>query len=64
MLSVGAKALTSQATNALFPKKKNTGVVNLTSLSETMVYAEVFNMMDEPENNVRKTIKMNGYVDV
>ena len=60
MLSGCAKALPAQTKNALFPKKQNTGVVDLTRLSATMVYAEVFNMMVEPENYVGKTIKMNG----
>ncbi len=34
--------------------------VDLTTLSSTMVYAEVFNMMVEPENYVGKTIKAKG----
>ena len=34
--------------------------VDLTSLSSTMVYSEVYNMMYEPDNYIGKTIKMNG----
>ena len=34
--------------------------VDLTSLSSTMVYSEVYNMMYEPDNYIGKTIKMDG----
>lgn len=34
--------------------------VDLTALSATMVYSEVFNMMVSPENYIGKTIKMAG----
>lgn len=34
--------------------------VDLTSLSSTMVYSEVYNMMYEPETYIGKTIKMDG----
>ncbi len=34
--------------------------VDLTALSSTMVYAEVYNMMSYPENYIGKTIKMEG----
>lgn len=34
--------------------------VDLTSLSSTMVYSEVYNMMSEPKNYIGKKIKMNG----
>ncbi|MCR4926371.1 MAG: hypothetical protein K5927_00175 [Lachnospiraceae bacterium] len=34
--------------------------VDLTKLSSTMVYAEVYNMMTEPEKYVGKMVKMNG----
>ncbi len=36
------------------------GIVDLTQLSSTMVYAEVSNMMMTPEDYIGKTIKMNG----
>lgn len=40
---------------------KDPGVdVDLTALSSTMVYAEVYNMMVSPENYVGKTVKMSG----
>ena len=35
-------------------------VVDLTALSSTMVYAEVFAMMSSPEDYVGKTVKMQG----
>ncbi len=34
--------------------------IDLTQLSSTMVYSEVFNMMYYPEEYVGKTVKMNG----
>jgi hypothetical protein len=34
--------------------------VDLTALSSTMVYGEVFNMMQNPDDYVGKTIKANG----
>ncbi len=34
--------------------------VDLTALSSTMVYAEVYNMMVTPENYIGKTVKMDG----
>lgn len=34
--------------------------VDLTKLSSTLVYAEVFNMLYSPEDYVGKTVKMNG----
>ena len=34
--------------------------VDLTALSSTMVYAEVYNMMAAPEDYIGKTVKMNG----
>lgn len=34
--------------------------VDLTALSSTMVYAEVYNMMMEPESYVGKTVKVRG----
>lgn len=36
------------------------GFVDLTTLSSTMVYAEVFAMMSSPEDYVGKTVKMQG----
>lgn len=34
--------------------------VDLTKLSSTVVYAEVYNMMSAPEEYIGKTVKMNG----
>ncbi len=40
---------------------KDEGIdVDLTALSATMVYSEVYNMMYYPENYVGKTVKMKG----
>jgi uncharacterized membrane protein YcgQ (UPF0703/DUF1980 family) len=39
-------------------------IVDLTVLSSTMVYSEVYNMMCYPENYVGKTIKMSGQYSV
>lgn len=36
------------------------GIVDLTVLSSTMVYSEVYNMMVMPENYVGKTVKIDG----
>lgn len=38
--------------------------VDLTSLSSTMVYSEVYNMLNEPDKYMGKTIKMNGKFSV
>lgn len=38
--------------------------VDLTKLSSTMVYSEVFNMMNTPEDYIGKTVKMDGQVAV
>ena len=40
--------------------QKNTVDVDLTALSSTMVYAEVFSMMSHPEEYMGKTIRING----
>lgn len=39
-------------------------VLDLTALSSTMVYAEVYNMMVTPENYVGRTVKMQGQFTV
>ena len=38
--------------------------IDLTSLSSTMVYSEVYNMMNEPEQYVGKMVRMNGKLAV
>lgn len=38
--------------------------VDLTSLSSTMVYAEVYNMMTDPDDYLGKTVKMRGSFSV
>ena len=34
--------------------------IDLTEMSSTMVYSEVFSMLETPENYIGKTVKMNG----
>ena len=41
-------------------KAEETVDVDLTALSSTMVYSEVYNMLTAPEDYMGKTIKMNG----
>ena len=38
--------------------------VDLTALSSTMVYSEVYNMMTEPDDYIGKTVKMSGQFSV
>lgn len=42
------------------PKSADGIDVDLTTLSSTAVYAEVWNMMAEPESYIGKTVKMKG----
>jgi len=42
------------------PAPGNAVDVDLTKLSSTMVYSEVYAMMTEPENYMGKTVKMHG----
>ena len=42
------------------PKAEASYDVDLTKLSSTMIYSEVYNMMSEPEKYVGKSIRMNG----
>ncbi|MDO4938573.1 MAG: hypothetical protein Q4E54_01260 [Lachnospiraceae bacterium] len=55
------QAVNSEVTTA---EKKTTGTsdvdVDLTALSSTMVYSEVYNMLDLPEDYTGKTVRMNG----
>ncbi len=41
------------------PRAKDGDVVDLTMLSSTMMYAEVYNIMMEPDRYIGKTIRMN-----
>lgn len=43
---------------------QSSGIVDLTILSSTMVYSEVYNMISTPEKYIGKTVKMNGMLDV
>ena len=59
----------SESLSSTYKAEQNAEVidVNLTALSSTAVYAEVMNMMVEPESYIGKTVKMKGifavYVD-
>jgi hypothetical protein len=46
--------------NAQTENATGTEMVDLTALSSTMVYGEVFNMMMQPESYMGKTVKMKG----
>ena len=56
----GAEASSNSIPNGT--KKENTESidVDLTRLSSTMVYSEVYAMLTAPENYIGKTVKMNG----
>ena len=50
---------------ALKPAQSADGIdVDLTKLSSTMVYSEVYNMMYSPDDYIGKTVKMKGQFDV
>lgn len=53
--------------NVVSEQKEEEPDLDLTELSSTMVYSEVFNMLNEPDNYVGKKIKMRGafgyYID-
>lgn len=51
---------TEQTETAPSKDTGESGFVDLTALSSTMVYAEVFAMMSSPEDYVGKTVKMQG----
>ncbi len=51
----------SGGASAKTAKRSADGIdVDLTALSGTMVYAEVYNMLTAPEDYIGKTVKMNG----
>lgn len=47
-------------TEAATEAKKQAIDVDLTALSSTMVYSEVYNMLAEPERYIGKTVRMGG----
>ena len=53
-------ATTAPAASETQAAKQTGSYVDLTALSSTMVYAEVFNMTTFPEDYVGKTVKMRG----
>ncbi len=55
------KAQAAGADAASAPAENAEGIdVDLTALSSTMVYSEVYNMMNSPETYIGKTVKMKG----
>lgn len=55
--ATGAPAL--QAATEAVPSSTG-GMLDLTKLSSTMVYSEVFNMLSSPDSYVGRTVKMSG----
>lgn len=53
-------AATAPAPSETQAAKQTSSYVDLTGLSSTMVYAEVFNMTTFPEDYIGKTVKMRG----
>ena len=50
-----------QSEESTIPKSNTEGVdVDLTALSSTMVYSEVYSMLTAPEEYIGKTVKMSG----
>lgn len=63
LAACGEDAKSAGKENGASPEKTETVSqidLDLTALSSTMVYAEVYNMMVRPENYIGKTVKMNG----
>lgn len=57
-----AETTAPEATDSVLPEpQKSTKIdLDLTKLSSTMVYAEVYNMMLSPDEYIGKTVKMTG----
>ncbi len=55
-----ASSSNEQGTEASQKENNNSIDVDLTKLSSTMVYSEVYAMMTAPEDYIGKTVKMNG----
>ena len=55
-----ASSSSGQGTEASQKENSNSIDVDLTKLSSTMVYSEVYAMMTAPEDYIGKTVKMNG----
>ena len=59
-----AGASDPDAGNSADDSTEQTGDVDLTTLSSTMVYAEVYNMMCAPQDYIGRNIKMSGQFSV
>ena len=60
LVGCGTDADTGHSTNGTQTENAESIDVDLTKLSSTMVYSEVYNMMTAPENYCGKTVRMNG----
>ncbi len=58
------EASSKAASSAVNPSDKAKADVDLTELSSTMVYSEVYNMMATPDNYIGKTVRMSGSMAV
>lgn len=60
-----AEQQTEQQSGSLgFVSEPDTSVdYDLTAMSATMIYAQVYNMISDPESYVDKTLKLEGYVE-
>ncbi len=54
----------SQSTEIKESKTDDNNVVDLTALSSTMVYSELYNMVTMPDDYIGKTVKMQGKYSV
>lgn len=61
---IGAGSNMKKSTNVTRNLNASDIDLDLTRLSSTMVYSEVYNMMNSPENYVGKMIRMNGKLAV
>ncbi len=60
-VSINNQSNTESKTRKTSPEHSSDKVdVDLTILSSTMVYSEVYNMITQPEQYIGKTVKMNG----
>ncbi|MCL2815661.1 MAG: hypothetical protein FWD23_13775 [Oscillospiraceae bacterium] len=60
LLLIFCIVLTAGCANKDAPQSAGSVDIDLTLLSGTMVYAEVYNMMTQPDDYMGKSIKMNG----
>ncbi|MDO5445629.1 MAG: hypothetical protein Q4F31_08420 [Eubacteriales bacterium] len=59
-VSKAQNASANSVSSVMQQQKEPAADVDLTKLSSTMVYSEVYNMMSAPEDYLGKTVRMNG----